>query len=161
MIKFRNGKKQDIKQIWKIEKDNRILETKITQQEYRRLIETEIDAKAESEFVKGLEKDINSSENIFLVAESSGIVIGWIYAEIGTWSFDNPIKILWIEDIGVLKKYQRKGIGKKLLEKVEKTARKKRIEYSVISVNQKNRLAYDLYKRTGYKEFSMEMLKKL
>mgnify|MGYP006308935845 CR=1 FL=1 len=88
-------------------------------------------------------------------------IAGWIFSKLGTWGWsDNPPKTIWIDDIGVLKKYQRKGIAKKLLKETEKIAKKKGMEYGYLTVWLKNEPAYNLYKKNKYEDFAIEMVKK-
>ena len=160
-MKIRKAKKEDIEKIWEIEKESREHHTKISQTKYKRLNKSKTDKKAKSEFEKNLEKDINGKKIVFLVAEINNEIAGWIFSKLGTWGWsDNPPKTIWIDDIGVLKKYQRKGIAKKLLKETEKIAKKKGMEYSYLTVWLKNEPAYNLYKKNKYEDFAIEMVKK-
>ncbi len=161
-MKIRKAKKEDIKKIWEIEKESRKYYIKISQVKYRKLNKSEIDEKAKSEFIKDLSKSLENKSNLSLVAELSGELVGWIFSELGTWWGwpSNSLKTIWIEDIGVLGKYQRKRIAKRLLEETEKKARIKRMKYCCLTVRVKNKSAYEFYKKNGYVDFNIEMVKK-
>jgi ribosomal protein S18 acetylase RimI-like enzyme len=158
---IRNATKDDVDMIWEIEKESRELLKAISAQKFRKLINSKTDQKEKENFVKGLLNDAKNTSNIFLVAEISGEVVGWIFSELGTWSLDIPVKTLWIEDLKILRKHKRKGIGRSLLTKTEKRAKETGIEYGYITVNTKNRAAHSLYKENGYEEFDMDFIKKL
>ena len=58
------------------------------------------------------EKIIRSNNFLTLVAEDNGLIVGYLQA---TLKFDDSA--LWIEDIYVDKKYRRKGVASRLLDK--------------------------------------------
>ena len=158
---IRKVRKADIEKIWEIEKESRKHDSKGLKIRYRKLSSSKIDNRAKSEFVREVSKSIKDKNNIFLVAEISGEVIGWIYSEFVMWyCSDNPLKINWIEDLGVLRKYQGKNVEKRLLKEIEKEAKANKIEYGYLTVCLGNKSAYSLYKKNGYEEFAIEMVKK-
>ncbi|MFW6283007.1 MAG: N-acetyltransferase family protein [Minisyncoccales bacterium] len=161
-MKIRDAKKEDIEKIWEIEKESRIYHTKITKEKFQRLNKSKTDKKAESEFKKELEKDISKKNIVFLVAEISGEVIGWVSSTLGTWNWsDKPPEAIWINDIGVLKKYQKQGTATKLLKETEKLARKKGAKYAYLGVWAENKPAYNLYRKNNYEDFQIKLAKRL
>jgi ribosomal-protein-alanine N-acetyltransferase len=54
--------------------------------------------------------------------------------------------------IGVKKKYQRKGVGTKLIQKLIEIAREKNISKIFLEVKASNLSAYNFYKKLGFKE---------
>ena len=82
----------------------------------------------------------------YVVGEGSKI-IGFI-----TVTKETPGKIyLFIENLVVDSNYQRAGIGKKLVDQIEKEYKKKKNVIISVSVN-KDSSAYEFYKKLGYKE---------
>jgi len=161
-MKIRRAKKGDLIKIWEIEKESQGHHTKISQAEYKILNKSKTDKKAKLEFIKGLQKEVNNKKVIFLVAEVSGNAVGWIWSKMGVWKWsDNPPKMLWIEDIGILRKYRRKRIGQKLLDETEKIAKSKGMEYSYLTVWLKNKPAHNFYRKNKFEDFAIEMVKKL
>ena len=59
-----------------------------------------------------------------------------------------------IANLGVLKKYQGKGYGKKLLAKFLNLAKEKGLTEVSIRVKESNKIAYNMYKSFGFKEVS-------
>lgn len=161
-VEIRKSKKEDLPKIWEVEKESREYHLKILPKKYGELIQSKVDAISKNEFIEGLTKSFECKSNIILVAEISGQIVGWIFSELGTWwgLQDNSVKTLWIDDLEVLKKYQRKGIAKRLLNEIEKKARAKGVKYGNITLNVKNKPAYGLYKKNGYDDFAIEMVKK-
>jgi len=160
-MEIRKTKEEDIEKIWEIEKESREHHEKVSQVEYQRLNKAKTDEKARHEFETNLKKNILGEKVVSFVVEIDDEVIGWIFSKLGTWGWsDDPPKMVWIEDIGVLKKYQRKGIAKKLIGKVEEVAKKEGAKYSYLTVWLKNKPAYELYKKNNYEDFAIEMVKK-
>ena len=59
-------------------------------------------------------------------------------------------KEIEISLLAVLKKYQRKGIGRKLLEYVLKLARKKKFKQVILEVRKNNSKAINLYQKYNF-----------
>ncbi len=61
-------------------------------------------------------------------------------------------KFLWIIELFVDPKYQGKGIGSSLLERVVQEAKKKNLKGLVVQTEFENIAAQNLYKKAGFKE---------
>lgn len=70
---------------------------------------------------KSIKKMLSSDKNIFIIAVSENNIIGFICA-IGIWQKETDIsrKKLLIQDMSVLKKYRRLGVGTLLIETLKK-----------------------------------------
>ena len=92
------------------------------------------------------------------VAEERKKIVGFIVI---TKEISGKI-YLFIENLVVDIDYQRKGIGKKLVDFIEEKQRKKGEVIISLSANKKS-TAYKFYKKLGYKEnkFNVNMSKKL
>ena len=162
-MKIRKATIKDLEEIWKIEKESRALHTKITDNRYKLLTKSETRKQEKSDFIADLQKNLKDKKVIFLVAESSKKIRGWIWSKLGVWIWsDKPPKTIWIEDIGVLKKYHKKGIAQALLNETEKIAMKKGMKYEYLTVWLKNKPAYDFYRKNKFEDFAVDvMVKKL
>ena len=84
----------------------------------------------------------NKKEKIFLAVENN-LIVGYI-------AIREENKEVEITLLAVLKKYQRKGIGRKLLEYVLKLARKKKFKQVILEVRKDNSRAIKLYKKFDF-----------
>lgn len=161
-IIIRKATLKDLKSIWEIEKQSRQLHKKVTDKKYQILTKSDVKKKDEVNFIKDLKENLKDKKVIFLVAEFDKKVIGWTWSKFGIWRWSNkPLKMLWLEDIGVSIKYRNQGIGKKLLNATENMARGKGIKYSYLTVWLKNKPAYNFYKKNKFNDFAIEMVKEL
>lgn len=78
----------------------------------------------------------------FVALDENGIEIGGILAGIGYWN-GLEIKILWIEE-----KYRRMGVGTQILKHVEKIAKEKGAEISMLDTFDFQ--AEEFYLKNGY-----------
>lgn len=106
-------------------------------------------------------KRLSDPSHTILIAESeNGEIVGYVFAWLVSYR-DNPVYLdfdrLYIDDICVLKKYQRLGIGKALLAKCVEIAKNlscKDIELGVWSFNQE---AITFYEHCGMTERARRM----
>lgn len=162
IIKIRKAENRDIPAIWELEKEGREVHKKITPEKYSELNKARIDKKEGKNFAVGLKKDLAKKKKLIFVAECENKVVGYVYCFIGHWSWsDNPPKTLRIEDICVLKTYQKSGVATKLLNEVIKIAEKNKVKFISLNVWLKNKVAIDFYKRNKFEDFSIEMIRKV
>jgi ribosomal protein S18 acetylase RimI-like enzyme len=93
-----------------------------------------------------------------LVAEEGREAIGAIFAERKLGFLPN---FAHISSLFVKKEWQRKGVGKLLLEKCFATMKKQGIENVSLTVSQKNHAALSFYKKYGFKLSRLLYTKKL
>ena len=96
-----------------------------------------------SEFVEFVK---HPKENILLVAEVKGQIVGFVYAKImsKTWCL--------LDSLAIKKQYQNQGIGTQLLEETYKILKKNKVTYIQIleQINKKKTRLF--WKKQGFKE---------
>lgn len=65
--------------------------------------------------------------------------------------------VLFISTMAVDEKYRGKGIGHLFFEKVKRLKQEKGYDTIELQVNAKNRLAYEMYRKYGFTEKSINM----
>lgn len=96
-----------------------------------------------------LDKFFSEGEDIILVAESAGYVIGYISVE----SHREDRLYIYIDDFCVDSSYRGNGIGSKLIKRAEEYSTKIGIASACFHVDKTNTLAYRFYERLGYSIF--------
>ena len=93
------------------------------------------------------------------VAEADGVVVGVL--ELMKRHVESPAQVmkdvLFISTMAVDEKYRGKGIGHLFFEKVKRLKQEKGYDTIELQVNAKNRLAYEMYRKYGFKEKSINM----
>jgi len=103
---------------------------------------------------------IDDDNKDIIVAESENKLLGFVvihkkFTPDITVLFDREYAV--IDNIAVDKEYRRKGIGKALMKKAHKWARKKGITKIELNVFEFNKNALQFYKNLGYKTRSRKM----
>ena len=101
---------------------------------------------------------IKNKENILLGYINKKRVIGYIFAK--QIQKDGGKEYL-IDGLYVDEKYRKNGIAKKLITEILNLLSKENIKYVNINVVYDNKIARLLYKKFGFKNFKIEMRKKL
>ena len=93
------------------------------------------------------------------VAEADGVVVGVL--ELVKRHVESPAQVmkdvLFISTMAVDEKYRGKGIGHLFFEKVKRLKQEKGYDTIELQVNAKNRLAYEMYRKYGFTEKSINM----
>ena len=93
------------------------------------------------------------------VAEANGVVVGVL--ELMKRHVESPAQVmkdvLFISTMAVDEKYRGKGIGHLFFEKVKRLKQEKGYDTIELQVNAKNRLAYEMYRKYGFTEKSINM----
>ena len=93
------------------------------------------------------------------VAEADGVVVGGL--ELMKRQVESPAQVmkdvLFISTMAVDEKYRGKGIGHLFFEKVKRLKQEKGYDTIELQVNAKNRLAYEMYRKYGFTEKSINM----
>ena len=98
----------------------------------------------EIEDAKGYLDNKNDNEEYFIVTDK-GESIGFLNIIIeGNKGFF---------DIGLAKEYRGKGYGKRLLETAIQYLNEKKVEELCLTVIEKNSIAYEMYKKRGFKVY--------
>lgn len=97
-----------------------------------------------------LEELLGKNDFFVFVARSEGTIVGGLTAYSLTQYFSES-PLLYIYDVAVLKKYQRKGIGKKLLMGVKDYCRETGIDEIIVQADEADEHAIEFYQSTGAK----------
>ena len=93
------------------------------------------------------------------VAEADGVVVGIL--ELMKRHGESPAQVtkdvLFISTMAIDEKYRGKGIGHLFFEKVKQLKQEKGYDTIELQVNAKNRLAYEMYRKYGFTEKSINM----
>lgn len=93
------------------------------------------------------------------VAEADGVVVGVL--ELMKRHVESPAQVmkdvLFISTMAVDEKYRGKGIGHLFFEKVKRLKQEKGYDTIELQVNAKNRLVYEMYRKYGFTEKSINM----
>jgi diamine N-acetyltransferase len=99
-----------------------------------------------------------------LVAEQSGAVVGFVVV-LARVPPEAPDEIqhdhAYVSDLVVLPRHRRRGLGALLLQHAEAVARKAGATHIRVDVLARNSGAHELYARLGFRDFSVQMVKRL
>ncbi len=161
-IKIRRATKKDVGDLWLIEIEARKHDKKIIDRRYLQLTQRDLGIKAKREFIKELNKVLGNKKVIILVAETSNEIIGYVYIRFYIWKWsEHPPLCVNMDEVGVLKKYQKKGVATKLMKQAEKLAKKKGAKFVTLDVWKNNKPAIKLYRKNKYENFDTRMVKRL
>lgn len=98
----------------------------------------------------------------YFVAEEDGKIVGFIEGKIEKKSrFYKSRKIGAIYDLFVDEKYRNRGIGTELIKAFVYWLKTKKVRIVELDVSPENKTAIMLYKSIGFKESSVQMIKKI
>lgn len=111
---------------------------------------------------EGLLKNIRSRKRFFLVAELDSKVVGFVDGNIiknddGVYKED----VAYLNRLAVLSECRGLGIGTKLIDAFNKIAKEKGCSYTKICAFMENSPAVNLYKKKGFKDYSMFYMMKI
>ncbi|SMD44515.1 L-amino acid N-acyltransferase YncA [Aquiflexum balticum DSM 16537] len=104
--------------------------------------------------LKALKTQLQDKNHIFLLAEETGKYLGFASYETNHEGTDKTK----IHKIYILPEAQGKGIGKKLIQFVEKAALENGNKMMFLNVNKFNQGAIDFYRRIGFYEAFKEVI---
>lgn len=116
----------------------------------------------DARYLRFLKKQIRRRNAAVFVAEVDGKIVGHVMVETQN---KPPIyvndKQAYVCEIVVDKRYRGRGIGKALMEKAEWWAKKKGMYSIGLVVHVKNKAAYSVYTKSGFREHHLKMAKKI
>ncbi|MFC1627344.1 GNAT family N-acetyltransferase [Patescibacteria group bacterium] len=117
----------------------------------------------DNKFTKYLKIAINKNNPNILIATINNQIVGFItFEKSSTDYFDTKIKQYGeVIELFVSKEFRKRGIGKKLLTKVEKYFSEKGIEHIEIQCSTFNKDALDFYKNSNYVNRQTLLFKKI
>ena len=105
---------------------------------------------------KRLQSSFSKAKDFAFFAEENSKVIGLIFCS--TYIWDDGIHV-FVEDLYIDKEFRGKNVGVKLVEKLEETAREKRIVMIDLFVHTKSK-AFDFWKKMNYLQTEFVQMQK-
>ncbi len=94
-----------------------------------------------------------------LVAETEGVVVGFILGELRGWEFGIP-KSGWIEIVGVDPEFHGKGIARALIEKLDLYFRNQNVERVMTMINWNEGGLVGFFRALGFERSEFILLEK-
>ncbi|NKI31135.1 GNAT family N-acetyltransferase [Croceivirga thetidis] len=104
--------------------------------------------------MKTLRKELTTNGTAFFFVRNENMIVG--YFKINEFDAQTELKEqvgIELERIYVLKEFQSKGIGKRILKNVEKLCHEKFKDYLWLGVWEKNKKAIKFYQKNGFVKF--------
>lgn len=97
-------------------------------------------------------------EAFLVVAEASGEIIGYLCGGISEKiSYRKAGEYAELENMAVNDKFQRNGIGTRLVEEFLKWCKRNRIDYISVTASAKNIQAINFYRKMGFKDYNLTL----
>jgi len=90
-----------------------------------------------------------------LAAEIKGRVIGFILGSASGWEYGIPENVAWIDTIGVVKEYQRKGIARLLFKEMYNMFKKVGVDTIYVFVNWRDWDLLQFFDKMGFQKGDM------
>lgn len=96
----------------------------------------------------------NNPDKVIFIAKENDEIIGYIYVKV---AFDESMiyKVSLIDALYVKEEYRFKGIATKLIEEAKNWTKENNIKQITINVIEKNDVAYMLYRKLGFNNYSI------
>jgi len=151
---IRKAKKEDLKQIVPL-----YIDYLKSQRRFAKWLGNSKSKINANEIKRGIKTSINKKNHLFLVAEENSKILGFVHAEIMSHRESTDKKVIEIVDI--YSQIKQKGIGKKLLRKIEKWANANKSDYILWEFITENKIAENFCRKNKFRDFKTKMLKKL
>lgn len=93
----------------------------------------------------GLKSELNNAFARFFVANYAGEIAGYVGAH-------NVLGEVYITNVAVFEKFRRKGVAKKLIDALLKTAKAENGNFVTLEVRESNIPAVSLYEKCGFEK---------
>jgi predicted N-acetyltransferase YhbS len=90
-----------------------------------------------------------------LAAEAGGKVVGFILGSASGWEYGIPENVAWIDTLGVIKEFQRKGVARLLFQEMFSMFKKVGVDTIYIFVNWRDWGLLQFFDRMGFKRGDM------
>ncbi len=161
-LKIREIKESELDYLWDFEKENRRYDKKILGKKFRVFYPSEINDREKKKWLKEVRKAFKDKTNKIFVAEDSGRLKGYIWANTYILDYLKPKKKAgYICEFFLEKDVRGKGVSAKLMKKALEWFKKQGVEFVTLSVFSKNKRAVKAYKKLGFEEFSVYMKKRI
>ena len=101
---------------------------------------------------KHIEEDIAANEEGIFVAEEGGEAVGYITTRVNAHT-----RIGWIPNLSVLPDFQKRGIGRMLLDAAVDYLRRRGMLYARIETLEQNRTGSHFYPKYGFREIARQI----
>lgn len=149
-MKIRKANKKDFKEYLKLKREE--------EKDYSKIIREKIVYPRDSVMKKEFNKFNSTKDNIVFVVENKQILVGYLH---GSYFNNSYKKGGFIEDIFVTKRFRGRGLAKSLINYFTKTVKAKKYDVVQLSVNPKNNVALNLYKKLGFEIYHFSLKKKI
>ncbi|KKU90151.1 MAG: GCN5-related N-acetyltransferase [Candidatus Yanofskybacteria bacterium GW2011_GWA1_48_10] len=97
------------------------------------------------------------------VADQDHKIAGFISIAHGSQPlpYENFEKYIYVYDVVVLSEFRKQGIGERLMNRALDFGKEQKADHIILDVLAKNKVAADFYRKRGFREGSISMLKKL
>jgi len=116
--------------------------------------------------VENIENDVRNKQGKWILACDGDKIIGWIIglvvknSEVELLSL-KPSKLGRVTELYIDDAYRSQGIGKMLIEQIEQYLKSLDCDYIFIEVFIPNVNAHEFYKKLGYTDRNLDMIKKI
>jgi GNAT superfamily N-acetyltransferase len=107
---------------------------------------------------------LDSEDDIMLVAEDDGKVIGQLYGMVEHYEggdVTTDYHRVEVAELSVDPEYERIGVGSKLIKEVEKWTKEKKLCDLAVLTYAFNKKAISFYEANGYEQYSIKLQKKI
>lgn len=91
---------------------------------------------------------LNPNHHIFYIAEEEELVVGYVHAELYETLYSEPM--LNVLALAVIQTYQKKGIGKQLMQRIEQVANERDLVGVRLNSGETRTGAHKFYESIGY-----------
>ena len=105
---------------------------------------------------KFFKKALTNKNGCFFIAYDGKKMVGYANGGAKEYSYRNK-RYFEIENIGVIPNYKRKGIGKRLLQKILDWTKSRNFERIHLNCYIKNQEALKFYRKLGFKEIDVSL----
>ncbi|OPY81759.1 MAG: putative acetyltransferase [Syntrophorhabdus sp. PtaU1.Bin153] len=90
-----------------------------------------------------------------LAAEAGGKVVGFILGSASGWEYGIPENVAWIDTLGVIKEFQKKGVARLLFQEMFSMFKKVGVDTIYIFVNWKDWDLLQFFDKMGFRRGDM------